>query len=41
MLRVGVQVVRRLVEHQEIASTEQDAGELEAPPLPARERADR
>ena len=41
MLRVRVQVVRRLVEHQQVAPAEQDARELEAAPLTARERPDR
>ena len=38
---VDVEVVRRLVEQQHVAAGEQDAGELDAPPLAAREHGER
>ena len=41
LLGVDVEVVRRLVEQQEVAAREQDARELDAPPLTAGERGDR
>ena len=40
-LGVDVEVVRRLVEQQEVAAREQDARELDAPALTTGERADR
>ena len=41
LLGVDVEVVRRLVEAQDVAPGEQDAGELDASPLTTREHADR
>ena len=41
LLGVDVEVVRRLVEAQHVAAGEQDAGQLDAPPLAAGEHADR
>ena len=41
LLGVDVEVVGRLVEAQHVAAGEQDAGELDAPPLAARQHADR
>ena len=41
ILGVAVEVVRRLVEHQHVAAGEQDAGDLDATPLTARQGADR
>ena len=39
LLRVDVEVVRRLVEQQQVGPAEQDARELQPPPLAARQRA--
>ena len=41
LLGVDVEVVRRLVEAQHVAAGEQDAGQLDAPPLAAGQHADR
>ena len=41
LLRVDVEVVRRLVEQQQVAAGEQDARELDAPAFTAGERGDR
>ena len=41
LLGVDVEVVRRLVEAQHVAAREQDPGQLDAPPLAARQHADR
>ena len=39
-LGIGVEVVRRLVQQQEVGSAEEDPGELQPPPLPSGERPD-
>ena len=41
LLGVDVEVVRRLVEQEEVAAGEQDPGELHPPPLSPRQRGDR